>query len=134
MNRINSIKKHKIVEVDQNVTRNLIKDTEKKKEEWKWDILIGHYLGLDHIGHLGGDSDPRILPKLNEMDQMISFLYHRLFLDGGREEGREEGERRGERRGEKRGEKRKRGRRGGGGECERGEGERGRKKFDCGGE
>jgi ethanolamine phosphate transferase 2 subunit G len=37
-------------EVDNNVTRHLA--TEMSSEEW--DVLILHYLGLDHIGHLEG--------------------------------------------------------------------------------
>jgi ethanolamine phosphate transferase 2 subunit G len=36
--------------VDYNVTRHLDNELERKD----WDVLILHYLGLDHIGHLGG--------------------------------------------------------------------------------
>jgi len=36
--------------VDNNVTRHL--DWELVSKDW--DVLILHYLGLDHVGHLGG--------------------------------------------------------------------------------
>ena len=36
--------------MDNNVTRHL--DSELVRKDW--DVLILHYLGLDHIGHLGG--------------------------------------------------------------------------------
>ena len=37
-------------EVDANVTRHL--EAELAREDW--DVMILHYLGLDHIGHLQG--------------------------------------------------------------------------------
>jgi predicted AlkP superfamily pyrophosphatase or phosphodiesterase len=36
--------------VDENVTRHL--DEELERDDW--DVMILHYLGLDHIGHLEG--------------------------------------------------------------------------------
>ena len=36
--------------MDNNVTRHLDDELHRKD----WDVLILHYLGLDHIGHLGG--------------------------------------------------------------------------------
>jgi len=38
------------VEVDQNVTRHV----RQELESGDWDVLILHYLGLDHVGHQGG--------------------------------------------------------------------------------
>jgi ethanolaminephosphotransferase len=38
------------VEVDNNVTRNLWPELTK----FDWDVMILHYLGLDHAGHLRG--------------------------------------------------------------------------------
>jgi predicted AlkP superfamily pyrophosphatase or phosphodiesterase len=40
----------KLVAVDNNVTRHI--NTELSSSDW--DFLILHYLGLDHVGHLGG--------------------------------------------------------------------------------
>lgn len=41
------------IEVDKNVTRHL--KTELESEDW--DVLVLHYLGLDHIGHQGGPNE-----------------------------------------------------------------------------
>jgi ethanolaminephosphotransferase len=38
------------VEVDNNVTRHL----EHEMSSRDWDVLVLHYLGLDHIGHYQG--------------------------------------------------------------------------------
>uniref|UniRef100_A0A8C6VMB5 Phosphatidylinositol glycan anchor biosynthesis class G (EMM blood group) n=1 Tax=Naja naja TaxID=35670 RepID=A0A8C6VMB5_NAJNA len=62
-------------EVDNNVTRHL--NNVLKREDW--DILILHYLGLDHIGHLSGPNSPLIGPKLSEMDNIISKIHKSLL-------------------------------------------------------
>ena len=41
----------------------------------KWDGLILHYLGLDHIGHKGGPESPYMKPKQIEMDKILQRLY-----------------------------------------------------------
>lgn len=43
------------MEVDNNVTRHLSSELEKDD----WSVLILHYLGLDHIGHLEGPYSKR---------------------------------------------------------------------------
>ena len=43
-----------------------------------WDILILHYLGLDHIGHLAGPSSSLVPHKLKEMDKVIQMLHESL--------------------------------------------------------
>ncbi|RUS86939.1 hypothetical protein EGW08_005264 [Elysia chlorotica] len=58
-------------EVDDNVTRHLKTELEKPT----WDMMILHYLGLDHIGHFAGPRSPLIGPKLAEMDTIISRIY-----------------------------------------------------------
>lgn len=58
-------------EVDLNVTRHIV-----DLEEEDWDAAIFHYLGLDHVGHLGGPMSPLMLPKQKEMDKAISDMYH----------------------------------------------------------
>ncbi|KAH0628436.1 hypothetical protein JD844_009602 [Phrynosoma platyrhinos] len=62
-------------EVDNNVTRHL--DHVLKREDW--DLLILHYLGLDHIGHLSGPNSPLVGPKLSEMDNIIKKIHISLF-------------------------------------------------------
>ncbi|CAO3649898.1 unnamed protein product [Cunninghamella blakesleeana] len=60
------------VEVDQNVTRHI--QSEFSKQDW--DAIILHYLGLDHVGHLGGPKSPLMYPKQREMDQAIEKIYN----------------------------------------------------------
>lgn len=62
-------------EVDNNVTRHL-DDTLKRDD---WDILILHYLGLDHIGHISGPHSSLIGPKLMEMDDIIKKIHAALI-------------------------------------------------------
>lgn len=54
-----------------NVTRHIKTDLEQND----WDVVILHYLGLDHIGHLGGPNSPLMKPKQKEMDQAIESIY-----------------------------------------------------------
>lgn len=56
--------------MDLNVTRHI-----KDLQEEDWDAAILHYLGLDHVGHLGGPNSPLMLPKQKEMDLAIASIY-----------------------------------------------------------
>ncbi|XP_028315942.1 GPI ethanolamine phosphate transferase 2 isoform X2 [Gouania willdenowi] len=62
-------------EVDNNVTRHL--DSTLKRDDW--DILILHYLGLDHIGHISGPHSSLIQPKLLEMDDVLKKIHSALI-------------------------------------------------------
>ncbi|KAM3938825.1 GPI ethanolamine phosphate transferase 2 [Leptodactylus fuscus] len=62
-------------EVDDNVTRHL--DDVLKRNDW--DMLILHYLGLDHIGHLTGPHSHLIGPKLYEMDLVLKKIHSALI-------------------------------------------------------
>ncbi|XP_075959121.1 GPI ethanolamine phosphate transferase 2, catalytic subunit isoform X1 [Anarhichas minor] len=62
-------------EVDNNVTRHL--DSTLKRDDW--DILILHYLGLDHIGHISGPHSSLIQPKLLEMDDILKKIHSALI-------------------------------------------------------
>lgn len=59
-------------EVDNNVTRHL---DHQLLLGLKWDGLILHYLGLDHIGHKGGPHSTFMKPKQAEMDLILKRLY-----------------------------------------------------------
>jgi ethanolamine phosphate transferase 2 subunit G len=60
------------VEVDNNVTRHIDHELSNKND---WDVMILHYLGLDHIGHSAGPDSPLLPPKLLEMD----IIFNRMF-------------------------------------------------------
>jgi ethanolamine phosphate transferase 2 subunit G len=57
--------------VDSNVTRHI---DESLLHHQEWDALILHYLGLDHVGHIGGVKSPKMKPKLDEMDEIIDKI------------------------------------------------------------
>ena len=61
-------------DVDNNVTRHL----DKELEEEDWDVMILHYLGLDHIGHLEGPGSELVQPKLDEMGNIIEKMWTTL--------------------------------------------------------
>ena len=61
-------------EVDTNVTRHL--DNELTRSDW--DVMILHYLGLDHIGHLEGPTSHLVQPKLDEMGEVIQQIWAQL--------------------------------------------------------
>lgn len=61
------------VQVDSNVTENVIPELRRLSE---WDILILHYLGVDHIGHSHGGSASRLMKsKLLEMDDVLKRIH-----------------------------------------------------------
>ncbi|XP_037685100.1 GPI ethanolamine phosphate transferase 2 isoform X2 [Choloepus didactylus] len=62
-------------EVDDNVTRHL----DKVLERDDWDVLILHYLGLDHIGHASGPESPLVGRKLSEMDGVLMRIHTSLL-------------------------------------------------------
>ncbi|XP_028359579.1 GPI ethanolamine phosphate transferase 2 isoform X2 [Phyllostomus discolor] len=62
-------------EVDDNVTRHL--DAVLKRGDW--DVLVLHYLGLDHIGHVSGPHSPLIGRKLGEMDSILMRIHTSLL-------------------------------------------------------
>ncbi|KAB0388886.1 hypothetical protein E2I00_014758 [Balaenoptera physalus] len=64
-------------EVDDNVTRHLDKVLKRRD----WDVLILHYLGLDHIGHVSGPSSPLIGRKLSEMDSVLMKIHASLLSE-----------------------------------------------------
>ncbi|KAJ4319277.1 mannose-ethanolamine phosphotransferase gpi13 [Neodidymelliopsis sp. IMI 364377] len=47
----------------------------------KWDVLIGHYLGVDHAGHRYGPDHPAMAAKLNEMDAVFRRMIEELDDD-----------------------------------------------------
>ncbi|XP_077982034.1 GPI ethanolamine phosphate transferase 2, catalytic subunit-like [Glandiceps talaboti] len=61
-------------EVDNNVTRHV----EPELRQSDWDVMILHYLGLDHIGHLAGPTSPLVEPKLQEMDKIVEQVLTEL--------------------------------------------------------
>lgn len=57
-------------------------DEELQRDDW--DVLILHYLGLDHIGHLAGPASSLVAPKLREMNGVLAKIYRYLEKEAGK--------------------------------------------------
>jgi phosphatidylinositol glycan class O len=55
--------------VDDGVTKHLISLLSTEKEEW--DVIFGHFLGVDHVGHRYGPAHPEMAQKLRQIDAVI---------------------------------------------------------------
>lgn len=38
----------------------------------EWDVIIGHFLGVDHVGHTKGPDDPVMTSKLQQMNDVLT--------------------------------------------------------------
>ena len=47
----------------------------------EWNLLILHYLGLDHIGHSHGAFNKLIEEKLFEIDEIINKIIEKINLN-----------------------------------------------------
>ncbi|ESQ46169.1 hypothetical protein EUTSA_v10000032mg [Eutrema salsugineum] len=71
------------VQVDRNVSRHL--PNELNRDDWN--LLILHYLGLDHVGHTGGRNSPLMASKLQEMDDIVRTMHLRAIDDRSHDQG-----------------------------------------------
>ncbi|CAG2112137.1 unnamed protein product, partial [Medioppia subpectinata] len=70
-------------EVDTNVTYCVRRELKALHE---WDVMITHYLGVDHIGHSHGGYHSKLMPKkLLEMDAVVESIYTRVSAPDVRE-------------------------------------------------
>ncbi|KAF5307208.1 hypothetical protein FQR65_LT00724 [Abscondita terminalis] len=60
--------------VDDGIMNNLFTEMEEKD----WDLLIAHFLGVDHCGHRYGPVHPEMSRKLTQMDQVIQKVVMKL--------------------------------------------------------
>lgn len=60
--------------MDNNVTQHIQHELNYND----WTMMILHYLGLDHIGHVEGPFGTSIKPKLQEMDKIINQIAQRV--------------------------------------------------------
>ena len=56
--------------VDNGVTEHIVPLLRQEEVE-KWDVMIGHYLGVDHAGHRYGPDHPEMAHKLHQMDAVL---------------------------------------------------------------
>ncbi|XP_027187605.1 GPI ethanolamine phosphate transferase 2 isoform X2 [Cicer arietinum] len=72
------------VQVDHNVSRHL--GDELSRDDWNF--LILHYLGLDHVGHIGGRSSVLMASKLSEMDDAVKKIHSNILQNLEKDQGR----------------------------------------------
>jgi phosphatidylinositol glycan class O len=66
--------------VDNGVIHHLLPILAHEKSD-DWDILIGHLLGVDHVGHRHGPSHPAMGAKLAQVDELIKKVVDMLDND-----------------------------------------------------
>jgi len=52
-----------------------------KEKKGAWDVMIAHYLGVDHAGHRYGPNHPAMTAKLAQMDGVLREVVQRLDDD-----------------------------------------------------
>lgn len=62
--------------VDNGVIRHMMPLLEKSAPHW--DLLIGHFLGVDHVGHRYGPNHFLMKDKLHQMDEVISDVVAKM--------------------------------------------------------
>ncbi|XP_039613899.1 GPI ethanolamine phosphate transferase 3 [Polypterus senegalus] len=63
--------------VDNGILKHLYPSMKRKD----WDIIIAHFLGVDHCGHRYGPDHPAMAEKLTQMDQVIRSVARRIEND-----------------------------------------------------
>ncbi|KAL0033440.1 hypothetical protein WJX77_009614 [Trebouxia sp. C0004] len=66
--------------VDDGVWQNLIPTI---REPAEWDVVIGHYLGVDHVGHTYDVHSPHMAAKLQQMNQHVEQVVKELVSMAG---------------------------------------------------
>lgn len=66
----NSFNAHDLHTVDNIVTEHLFPLLQPANYS-RWDFLVAHYLGVDHVGHTYGPQHPAMTAKLRQMDDVI---------------------------------------------------------------
>lgn len=66
--------------VDNGVTEHIL-PLLSASETHKWDVVFGHYLGVDHAGHQYGPNHPAMTSKLKQMDDVLRKIIASLDQD-----------------------------------------------------
>jgi phosphatidylinositol glycan class O len=64
--------------VDNGVIDNLFPLLTNSSHAHEWDILIGHFLGVDHVGHRVGPDHPTMLAKQQQMNEVLKRVVDTL--------------------------------------------------------
>ena len=67
--------------VDNGVITNLFPLLTNSTHAQSWDLLIGHFLGVDHVGHRVGPDHPTMLAKQQQMNDVLQRVVDALDED-----------------------------------------------------
>jgi phosphatidylinositol glycan class O len=67
--------------VDNGVIANLFPLLTNSTRAHSWDFLIGHFLGVDHVGHRVGPDHPTMLEKQQQMNDVLKHVVDLLDND-----------------------------------------------------
>jgi phosphatidylinositol glycan class O len=67
--------------VDNGVIANLFPLLTNATHAHSWDFLIGHFLGVDHVGHRVGPDHPTMLSKQQQMNDVLKRVVDALHED-----------------------------------------------------
>jgi len=67
--------------VDNGVIENLFPLLTNSSQAHAWDVLIGHFLGVDHVGHRVGPDHPTMLAKQQQMNDVLKRVVDALDQD-----------------------------------------------------
>jgi hypothetical protein len=65
--------------VDNGVRSHLVPEIQNKSNDW--DVIIAHFLGVDHAGHTFSPRHPRMSSKLDEMNDMLTNVFNAIEDD-----------------------------------------------------
>jgi GPI ethanolamine phosphate transferase 3 subunit O len=67
--------------VDNGIIANLFPLLTNSTHAHTWDFIIGHFLGVDHVGHHVGPDHPMMLAKLQQMNDVLKRVVDLLDQD-----------------------------------------------------
>lgn len=73
---VDSLYVNDFYEGDQNITNQM----RIEFNNYDWKMMILHFLGLDHIGHVEGPFSDKVPGKLKEMDSVIEEIYEAMKI------------------------------------------------------
>ena len=67
--------------VDEGVIRHLFPLLQDAENQQGWDVIVGHFLGVDHVAHRVGPDHPVMKAKLTQMDEVLRKVVDNLTDD-----------------------------------------------------
>lgn len=64
--------------LDNGVNEHIFPLLQEPEMKGRWDVIIGHYLGVDHAGHRYGPDHPAMADKLKQMDGVLRKMIDAL--------------------------------------------------------